>query len=184
MRTRVLIALLALPWAVATLHAAEFVCDRSETKATPSPDGQWVANVQEEVCDTPTGAAAGITVVIASAKDPEHGKRVFIMPVPRSRDDWPRIRWQGSKAVELRVANLSEAPAPNPPTYEGIRNSLAYCGYNPEARESLVASKDAVQQWQQDVSAWAEKRKQNADAAGPRPPRPEEPRLSAGRCTD
>jgi hypothetical protein len=108
---------------------------------------------------------------------------VFIMPVPRSRDDWPRIRWQGPNAVELRVANLSEAPPPEP-LYEGIRISLAYCGDNPADRAQLVAYKAAVQQWQKVVSAWVEKRKQNEDAAGPRPPRPEEPRLAPGRCTD
>ncbi len=66
--------------------------------------------------------------------------------------------------------------------YEGIRIALAYCNDNPEDRARLVAYKAAVQQWQKDVSAWAEKRKQDADAAGPRPARPEEPALSPGRC--
>ncbi len=136
-----------------TLHAAEYICDRSGSKTTPSPDGKWVANVQEEVCDTPTGAAAGITVVLALATDPQHSRRVFIMPVPRSRDDWPRIRWDGPDAVELRVANLSEAPAPEP-MYEGIRISLVHCNDNPEDRARLVAYKAAVLQWQQVVSAW------------------------------
>ncbi len=139
--------------------------------------------MQEEVCDVGTGAAAGITVVIASAKDPAHSRRVFMMPVPRSRDDWPRVRWLGADAVELRVANLSEAPAPEP-LYEGVRISLAYCGDNPDDRARVAAYKAAVLQWQKDVTAWAAKRKQNADAAGARPDRPEEPSLSPGRCTD
>jgi hypothetical protein len=47
-----------------------------------------------------------------------------------------------------------------------------------------VDYKAAVKQWQRDVTAWAARRKQDADGAGPRPPRPEEPRLSPGRCTD
>jgi hypothetical protein len=164
-------------------NAAERFCDQSETTATPSPNGDWVANVQHEVCDTGNGAAAGITVVVASVKEPARSKRVFIMPVPRSRDDWPRVRWQGSQAVELRVANLSEAPAPTP-EFEGIRISLSYCNDNPADRARMAAYKSAVLAWQSDVTAWAEKRKQNPDGAGPRPARPEEPRLSPGRCTD
>jgi hypothetical protein len=183
MRTRAFAAVLAIALLPHGAPAAEPLCDRSESRVTPSPDGRWIANVQEEVCAAGTGAAAGITVVIAAASDPQHGKRVFIMPVPRSRDDWPRIRWQGPNAVELRVANLSEAPAPEP-VYEGIRISLAYCGDNPADRAELVAYKAAVLQWQKAVSAWVEKRKQNADTAGARPPRPEEPRLAPGRCTD
>ncbi len=186
MRTQLLITLLVLcvaPSLPTRVAAAETLCDRSETKATPSPDGKWVANVQEEVCATATGAAAGITVVIASATDAAHGKRVFIMPVPRSREDWPRIRWDSPTAMEVRVANLSEAGPPEP-EYEGIRISLSYCNDNPEDRARLADWKAAVKQWQKDVTAWAGKRKQDAAGAGARPPRPEEPRLSPGRCTD
>ena len=183
MRNQVLIALLAMSLVPATVHAEEPVCDRSETKATPSPDGQWVANVQEEVCTTPTGAAAGITVVIVSTRDATRSKRVFIMPVPRSRDDWPRIRWDGPAAMEVRVPNLSEATPPDP-EFAGIRISLAWCGDNPDDRASMAAYKAAVKQWQKEVSAWAERRKQDPETAGPRPPRPEEPQLAPGRCTD
>jgi hypothetical protein len=164
-------------------HAEEPECDRSGSKTTPSPDGRWVANVQEEVCATGAGAAAGITVVLASTKDPAHSRRVFIMPVPSSRDDWPQIRWQGSDAVELRVSNLTEAKAPEP-AFDGIRISLAYCGDNPQDRERAVAYKASVLQWQKDVTAWAQRRKQQPEAAGERPPRPQEPVISPGRCTD
>jgi hypothetical protein len=164
-------------------NSAERICDQSETTATPSPNGEWVANVQHEVCDTATGAAAGITVVLASMKDPGLSKRVFMMPVPRSRDDWPRVRWQGSNAVELHVANLSEAPAPEP-QFGGVRIALVFCNDNPGDRAQLVAYKAAVLAWQKEVTTWAEKRKQDPDAAGARPARPEEPRLSPGRCTD
>lgn len=181
MRLHLMALLIAL--APAAGGAAERICDQSETRATPSPDGQWVANVQEEVCDTGNGAAAGITVVIASVKDAAVSKRVFMMPVPRSRDDWPRVRWQGPNAVELRVANLSEAPAPEP-QFEGIRVSLTFCNDNPGDRARVAEYKAAVLQWQWDVTAWNELRKQDAAAAGTRPPRPEEPRLSPGRCTD
>jgi hypothetical protein len=183
MRCAQLIALLAMTAAPALLPAAENLCDRSGSKTTASPDGKWVANVQEEVCTTPNGAAAGITVVLAQAQNPDHSRRVFIMPVPRSRDDWPRIRWLGPDAVELRVANLSEAPAPEP-AYEGIRITLTHCGDNPQDRQALVDYKASVQQWQRDVTAWAQKRKVDENAAGPRPSRPQEPRLDPGRCTD
>jgi len=183
MRTVLLISLLALNFLPTGLRAADKECDRSGSRSTPSPDGRWIANVQEEVCATATGAAAGITVVIVSAMDPEVGKRVFIMPVPRSRDDWPRVRWQGPAALELRVPNLSEPAAPEP-EFEGIRISLAYCGDNPEDRARAAAYKTAVKQWQKDVSAWVARRKQDPESAGERPPRPEEPTLASGRCND
>lgn len=180
-------ALLSLLLALAPLmlHAEEPACERSGSITTPSPDGKWVASVQEEVCATNggTGTAAGITVVLASTKDPSHGKRVFMMPVPRSREDWPRIRWQAADAMQLRVPNLSEA-APPEPQVDGVQITLAYCGDNPDDRARLAAYKAAVQQWQKDVSAWARQRKENAEAAGPRPPRPDEPALAPGRCTD
>jgi hypothetical protein len=165
------------------LHAAENVCDQSETRATASPDAHWVANVQEEVCATATGTAAGITVILASKQDAARSKRVFMMPVPRTRDDWPRIRWQSPTAVEIRVPNLAEV---NPPDAEfgGIRISLVFCGDNPDDRARLATYKAAVKHWQQDVSAWVKRRNEDAQAAGPRPPRPEEPVLAPGRCTD
>lgn len=183
MRIHALIALLALAVAPAVSQAAEDFCDRSGSVSTPSPDGQWIANVQEEVCATSSGASAGITVIIASARDPARSKRVFIMTVPRSRDDWPRIRWEGPTAMQVRVPNLAEI-TPLTPEFEDIRISLAYCGDNPEDRERLVMYKAAVKQWQKDVSAWVQVRKQDPQAAGPRPPRPEEPRLAPGRCVD
>ena len=85
--------------------------------------------------------------------------------------------------MEVRVANLSEASPPQP-EYEGIRIVLAYCNDSPDDRARLVAYKAAVKQWQKDVSAWVKLRKENAEAAGLIPPRPEEPRLSPGRCED
>lgn len=174
---------LLLASAAFPLRAAEPLCDRSGSKTTASPDGHWITNVQEEVCATANGAAAGITVVLVSAADPQVAKRVFIMPVPRSRDDWPQVRWQGSQTMELRVPNLSEAPSPDP-EYQGIRIVLTHCGDNPDDRARLVAYREDIKQWQKDVTAWAARRKQDADAAGPRPDRPEEPRLPPGRCSD
>ena len=182
-RSWVIGSLLLAAWCQAT-PAAELECDRSGSKTTPSPDGRWVASVQEEVCTTASGgAAAGITVVISAASDANAVKRVFIMPVPRSREDWPRVRWQGAAALGIRVPNLSE-PAPPEPQWNGIQVTLAYCGDDPAARQQLSDYKSAVKQWQKDVSAWAARRKQDEATAGARPPRPEEPRLLPGRCTE
>lgn len=181
----ILLALLPLAFCPLMLHAEESACERSGSISTSSPDGKWVAHVQEEVCATNggTGTAAGITVVLVSAGDAARSKRIFLMPVPRSREDWPRPRWQAADALELRVPNLSEVTPPVP-QFEGVRISLAYCGDNPDDRARLAAYKAAVQQWQKDVSAWARQRKDNPETAGPRPPRPEEPVLAPGRCTD
>lgn len=183
MRHSALVTLMALLGTPATVFAAETLCDRSGSKTTPSPDGQWMVNVQEEVCATATGVAAGITVILVAARDDALTKRVFIMPVPRSRDDWPRIRWLGADAMEVQVPNLAE-PNPPEPAFEGIRISLTYCNDNPQHRAQLAAYKAAVQQWQKDVTAWAALRKQDPTGAGLRPPRPEDPRLPFGRCTE
>lgn len=184
MRTAVLTMLLALASVPAVLQAAEADCDRSGSTSTPSPDGQWVANVQEEVCATAAGgAAAGITVVLVSVRDPSLSKRVFLMAVPRSREDWPRIRWLDATAMQVRVPNLSEA-APPEPQFEGIRITLAYCEDNKADRDQVAAYKAAVLEWRKLVSLWAQQRKQDPQAAGPRPPQPEEPRLAQGRCID
>lgn len=162
---------------------SELVCENSESRLAPSPDGKWVAKVQEEACVTPNGAAAGITVILESTQPPERRKRVFIMPVPRSRDDWARVRWLGPTALEVRVPNLAE-PAPPDPEFAGIRITLAHCGDNPDDRARLAAYREAVKQWQKDVTAWAAKRKEDPASVGPRPDRPQEPRLDPGRCRD
>ena len=167
----------------AVVQGAEQVCDQSESRRTPSPDGAWVARVQEEVCSTATGAAAGITVIIEASADEQRSKRVFIMPVPRSRDDWPRLRWTTAAGLEVRVANLSEA-APPEPQFEGVHIALAYCNDNPQDRAQLAAYKAAIKQWQKDVGAWVKLRKEDAASAGVMPPKPVEPVLPAGRCTD
>jgi hypothetical protein len=163
--------------------AEETVCDRSNSLTTPSPDGRWTASVQEVACATPTGAAAGITVELHSSEDASLAPRVFTMPVPSSREDWPRVRWLSAAAIEIRVPNLAEV-APPAPQFQGIAISLAYCGDNPEDRARVAAYKDAIKQWQKVVSAWVKRRKEDEAAAGPRPPRPEEPRVARGRCTD
>jgi hypothetical protein len=175
--------LLVAAMTTGALQAAEPDCDRSESIITPSPDGRFTASVQHEVCATSTGAAAGITVVLASATDASQRRRVFIMPVPRSREEWARVHWQDAQTLAIRVPNLTEA-APPEPQFAGIRIALVYCGDNPGDRARLAAHKAAVLQWQKDVSDWVARRKVDAVAAGARPARPEEPRLAPGRCTD
>ncbi|MET0291931.1 MAG: hypothetical protein ABW136_06150 [Steroidobacteraceae bacterium] len=177
--------LLALGYSPLVCSAAAVTdCDQSGSKSTPSPDGKWIANVQEEVCATATGAAAGITVLLVSAADPAKIKRVFIMAVPREREERAKVRWPANDKLEVRVPNLAESVRLLETAYEGVDVSLTYCGDDPAARASLVAYRESVLQWQKTVSVWAEKRKQDAAAAGPRPPRPEEPRLDRGRCLE
>jgi hypothetical protein len=47
-----------------------------------------------------------------------------------------------------------------------------------------VEYRAAVKQWQTVVSDWVKQRNEDPVKAGPRPPRPEEPRMSFGRCMD
>lgn len=163
--------------------AEETVCERSGSFTTRSPDGAWTASVQEVACATATGAGAGITVELHSELDGSKVQRVFTMTVPRSRDDWPRVRWLSATSMEIRVPNLAEVTPPLA-EYQGVHVALAYCGDNPEDRARLAAYKEGVKQWQREVSAWVKRRKEDEAAAGPRPPRPVEPRLPQGRCTD
>jgi hypothetical protein len=175
--------MLALLLAPLAQSAEETVCERSGSITTRSPDGNWTASVQEVACASAAGAGAGITVELHSEKKPSTVQRVFTITVPRSRDDWPRVRWLSATAMEIRVPNLAEV-SPPVTEYEGVRISLAYCGDNPDDRARLAAYKEGVKQWQKDVSAWVKRRKEDETAAGPRPPRPEDPRLPPGRCTD
>src|SRR5690349_13729385 len=64
-------------------------CEHSGEKMSTSPDGRWVATVQEEVCAIGTSTGAGVMVDLALASNSKHAKRVFNMRVPRSRDLWP-----------------------------------------------------------------------------------------------
>ena len=163
--------------------AEETVCERSGSITTQSPDGRFTASVQEVACATASGAGAGITVELHSDKDAAQARRVFTMSVPRSRDDWPKVRWLSADAMQIRVPNLAEVSPPSE-EYQGIRITLAYCNDNPDDRARLAAYKEGVKQWQKDVSDWVKRRKEDEAAAGPRPPRPEEPRLAMGRCVD
>lgn len=158
-------------------------CERSGSIATRSPDGAWTTSVQEVACATATSVGAGITVELHPENTAEKVKRVFTMTVPRSRDDWPRVRWLSASALEIRVPNLAEVSPPLA-EYGGVRIALAYCGDNPGDRARLLAYKDGVKQWQKEVSAWVKLRNEDAAAAGPRPPRPLEPRLPPGSCID
>jgi hypothetical protein len=176
------LALLALLMCAPAFAAQD--CDRSDSIRTQSPDGRWVASVQHDVCASAAGAVAGITVYVSPANEESRGQRVFVTAVPRSHDEWPRVRWQGSSVLQLRVPNLLEITAPPPPQVEGIRIELVYCGDSPQDRQRLADYKGAIKQWQRDVSAWVQRRKQDAEGAGPRPVRPEEPRLPQGLCSD
>jgi len=176
------LALLALLAAAPAFAAQD--CDRSDSIRTPSPDGRWIASIQHDVCGDASGAAAGITVFLSRAGDTSRGERVFITAVPRTHDEWPRARWQGDSLLQIRIPNLLEVTQAPRPEVDGVRIELVHCGDNPDDRARLARYKQDVQQWQRDVTAWAARRKQDPEGAGPRPARPEQPRLPPGLCTD
>ena len=181
--TRVAMLLLLVALAPMAGRAAENTrdCEHSGTKTFNSPDGRWVATVQEEVCAIGTVTGAGIMVDLALASDASHAKRVFNMRVPRSRDQWPRVIWKSPTTMELWAPNRAEILAQEA-QFEGVQIQLKYCGDNPAERAALAAYQDALKQWMKDTTEWAQKRKQDPAFSEPRPKRPVEPSYSSDSC--
>ena len=156
-------------------------CEHSGEKSWQSPDGKWTATVQEEVCAVGTGTAAGVMVDLTLATDASHGKRVFNMRVPRSRDLWPRVIWKGPTLMELWAPNRAEILA-QVPEFEGVQIQLKYCGDNPAERAQVGEYQAAMKQWMKDTTDWAQKKKQDPGFNEPRPKRPVEPTYSSDSC--
>jgi hypothetical protein len=176
--------LAALAMLPALAGAAERECEQSEATVTKSPDGRLAASVQHQVCATASGGvAAGVTVFIGAAAAPLQGSRVLMVAVPRNRDEWPRAVWQGNASLAVWVPNLAKVLETKPAAGD-VTVALKYCGDDPEARARVAGFQQEVQQWMLAVTRWSELRRQDAAAAGPRPARPEEPRLTARACTD
>lgn len=178
---RALIALLlaaALP-----LHcgAAERVCDQSDSEVVAAPGGKVAASVQHQVCSAGDAAGAAITVYVGPAPSPLEGERVVATAVPRSKEEWPRAVWRGDSLLEVWVPNFAQVleakPSAGPVTVK-----LAYCGDDPQARERVARHAEDIRRWQREVTAWAQRRKADPEAAGPRPARPEEPRVARRPC--
>ena len=176
---RIIATLLLLVTASARLAAAE--CDHSGATTTASPDGRWVATVQEEVCATDKGAAAGVNVDLSLADDPAHKSRVFIMRVPRSRDEWPRVIWKSATSMEVWVPNLADVGL-HVADAEGVHIELKYCGDNPAERARRAEYQAALKQWMKDTTAWMQQKKADPNSTAPRPKRPEEPALMTSTC--
>lgn len=164
--------------------AAEQPCEQSDSTVTVAPKGRWAASVQHQVCDTGRGvAAAAVTVFVGDAAAPMQGTRVVSIAVPRTRDEWPKAVWRSESALEVWVPNLAQVlETKSPPA--GLTLTLKYCGDDPAARAAVTQYDKDLQQWKEATTRWAEARKANADAAGTRPVRPEEPRVARRACTD
>lgn len=156
-------------------------CDHSGAKTTQSPDGRWVATVQEEVCATDKGTAAGVNVDLAPTDDPAHRTRIFSISVPRSRDEWPRVVWKGATSMEVWVPNLAEIIL-QPTDTESVHVDLKYCGDNPAERAKRTQYQAALKQWMKDTTAWLQQKKSEPNSTAPRPKRPEEPALTSSTC--
>lgn len=156
-------------------------CDRSDPRLAPSPDGKFTASVQEQVCAVGSRAAAAITVLLIDARNPGSAIRVAAIAVPRSREEWPRAVWRDASTLEIWVPNLTEMLTLEPAA-QGVRVELKRCNDDPGAREQVAAYRQAFEHWKRDTTAWVERRKQDAAAAGPRPERPREPSVPTGRC--
>ncbi len=175
------ILLLTLVLAPAAGRAAD--CEHSGEKTFASPDGKWIATVQEEVCAVGNGTAAGVMVDLALAADSTHGKRIFNMRVPRSRDLWPRVIWKTPALMELWAPNRAEIMAQEA-SFDGVQIQLKYCGDNPAERAQVGEYHAALEQWMKDTTEWAQKRKQDPSFSEPRPKRPVEPTYSSDSCAN
>lgn len=156
-------------------------CDRSESRVQKSPDGRYLASVQEEVCSFGDQAGAAITVVLAPADSPDQGRRVAATAVPRSRDLWARTRWVNGRTLEVWVPNLANVLEIEP-AWRDVSISLKYCADNPEHRRQVAEYAETFERYKKEASAWSERRKRDPASAGPAPRRPEQPRLPQGAC--
>lgn len=172
------LALLAPPRAGA---AEPTDCDRSGSKITASPDGRLQASVQEEVCSFGKHAGAAITVVVSPPGAPEKAERAASIAVPGSREEWPVALWRGPKELQVWVPNLAHVLEVEPAVGD-VAVSLHYCDDNPGDRQRVADYRTAFEQWKRDTTAWVQKRKADPASAGPRPERPQEPRVPVGRC--
>lgn len=185
MRTHIFLTaclMLVLPGAFAA--AAERVCEQSESTVTPAPDGRLAASVQHQVCETATGGvSAAVTVFVGDAAEPQRGTRVVATAVPRSREEWPVAVWRSPSMLEVWVPNFAQVLETRA-AHDGVTVALKYCHDDPEARARVAQHEVDMQQWMQAVTRWVEARNADPQAAGPRPPRPEEPRILRRACTE
>lgn len=163
---------------------AERVCDQSDSRIIPAPQGPLAASIQHQVCATDAGGvAAAITVFVGGQSAPLQGARVLAIAVPRSHDEWPRAVWRGPRDLQLWIPNFAKVLETRA-TWQDVAISLHYCHDDPEARARVARHETDMKQWMQDVSRWAEARKVDAASAGPRPQRPEEPRVVNRPCSE
>jgi hypothetical protein len=162
-------------------YAEEPVCDGSAATVTASPHGKLLASVQERVCTTEKGAAANVQVTLAPKDSPDDRILVVATAVPRTREEWPKAVWRNETLLEVWVPNLAHVVEVKP-SFADVQVVLKYCGDDPAARASLVQYQVDLKKWMEQVTRWTQLRKIDAEAAGPRPPRPEEPRVSNQLC--
>lgn len=170
--------------AVPPAWSAERVCEQSESSVVAAPAGKVAASVQHQVCETSSGGvAAAVTVFVGEAAAPLNGTRVAAVAVPRSREEWPQVVWRSDSALEVWVPNLAQV-LETAPVAGGISITLRYCGDDPEARARVAQYQVDLQEWMAAVTRWNELRQRDAAAAGPRPPRPEQPKTASRPCRD
>lgn len=179
-----LMAAAALLAVAAAVPAAERQCEQSESTVVAAPDGRHAASVQHQVCATAAGGvAAAITVFVGDAAAPLTGGRVLSVAVPPSRSEWPRAVWRDARSLEVWVPNFAKI-LESREAHGDVRVMLRYCAGDPDARERVARHEADLQQWMQAVSRWAAQRREDPASVGPRPPRPEEPRVIKRPCSD
>lgn len=163
--------------------SAERACDQSESTVTASPRGRYAASVQHQVCESVGGGvAAAITVFVGEAVEPLQGGRVVAVAVPRSREEWPIAVWRDETSLDVWVPNLARVLEVQP-SWRDVTVTLKYCDDDPALREQVARHGEQMQRWREAVARWAELRRSDPQAAGPRPGRPADP-PAPRPCTD
>lgn len=164
--------------------SAERVCEQSESTVSAAPGGKLVASVQHQVCETSGGGvAAAVTVFVGEPAAPLNGTRVAAIAVPGSREQWPRVVWRSDSVLEVWVPNLAQV-LQTAAAAGDVSVALRYCGDDPGARASVAQYQAELQRWMAAVTRWNELRQGDAAAAGERPARPREPKVTSRPCRD
>jgi hypothetical protein len=135
-------------------------CTRTWTSdSSKSPDGKWIAEVHEDVCDAGLGGSDDITVVLRPASV-SGAATVVLAPSGQWKD--PKLvkpRWLGAQNLEVSVPNRTTFGT-QLPRYDGAEVAVRFENDDPTDRTRWLA-------WRKQNMEWVG---QHSSAPQPQPP--------------